>query len=133
MKFIRTHGVILTLAALVLTIYGLSRYRNRPLPFDSAKWKAATRASYYEPRFRMINDVKRMFEDGRIKTTRDALQHLGPPGQGAQPPFGKETTTTRYTYNLGPEHNALFPVDNDWLHIYFDLERNTTTYTVCPD
>lgn len=122
----------LTLALLTVAGVGLSGvavllkrglpYGSFLRPFDQATWcgpaSSAFVAGDLTPRQKMLGDVVRtvLKPGGRAATREAILAQLGPSETDA----ADNSSGQELIYRLGPEHDSLFAIDDDWLLIWFD-------------
>lgn len=114
-------GVSLYAGLVVYTLAGMGE--PRPIAFDAERWKAVSRQSTDNTRYRMHRDLVR--KHGLVGMTRaEVVDVLGPP------------TATNYfrewelVYWMGPEPG--FGVDSVWLLMRLEDDR-VTEYSVTTD
>src|SRR2546430_2202647 len=94
----------IVIGLIFVAIAATRKYRHRSILFDESRWKAARTDDDLDHRFRMVPSIEQMIAKGELQTREDFLAHLGPPAVDRG---------SMLLYNLGPEHNSLFRIDND--------------------
>jgi hypothetical protein len=118
---------LLLVAGLVLSAGSILLKRGLPYgsflrPFDRTAWCDPQSADWVDgdltPRQKMLGAVVRtVLPPGGIAATREAIvSHLGPPEKDDL--FAP--TRRGLSYRLGPQHDSMFAIDDDWLLIWLD-------------
>jgi hypothetical protein len=104
-------------------------YPRRPIEFNSAAWKSTTQPDF-EPRYRMVSNLMNLMDQGKIASRDAVFNALGKPDNGTD---ANSSGSDYWLYNLGPEHNSMFRIDNDWLELMFDKSGHLLSHRVRPD
>ena len=135
----------LTLALLLVAGVGLSGvamilkrglpYGSFLLPFDQTTWCDPASSGFVAgdltPRQKMLGGVVRtvLKPGGRAASREAILAQLGPSEDDA----ALASPGQELIYRLGPEHESLFAIDDDWLLIRFDESGQFQGFQIRPD
>ena len=135
----------LTLALLTVAGVGLSGmavllkrglpYGSFLRPFDQPTWCDPDSSAFVEddltPRQKMLGSVVRtVLKPGGQAATREAiLAQLGPSETDA----ADDSAGQQLVYRLGPQHESLFAIDDDWLVISFDERGRLLQFQIRAD
>ena len=116
----------LTLAYFVFVVPSSDDYRHR-LAFDAASWRQKSAdAADWPTRLRMVDSlIERRLLGGR--TQPEVVELLGPPDHTSK------WRDWDLVYHLGPEREALFRIDSEWLVIRLDSRRTVVSNRTVAD
>jgi MFS family permease len=131
---------LLLVAGLVFSAGSILLKRGLPygsflLSFDRDGWCDPKSADWVNgdltPRQKMLGAVVRtVLKPGGIAATREAIvSHLGPTEKDDQ----FDPTRGGLSYRLGPQHDSMFAIDDDWLLIWLDDHENFLRFEIRPD
>jgi hypothetical protein len=119
-------------------VLGIARTLPRPLPtgshiqsFDRAAWHAPHSAAYVDgditPRQKMLSDVVKSILPGRTRTELEDIL-----GSSLDTAYFKSTGRD-LIYILGPQRDAYFTIDSEWLLIWLDKGGRFERYAIMND
>lgn len=123
----------------LLSVVALGRALPNPLPsgshrleFDSVAWQAEGAAAFNKaditPRQQMLGSLLEQLDPSLAQT--DLEEMLGPP-HPPDYPYGAADADIHY--RTGPQRDALFGLDSEWLLIYLDDSGNFLRYEMYVD
>ncbi|MFM1801963.1 MAG: hypothetical protein RJA81_1315, partial [Planctomycetota bacterium] len=101
------------------------------MPFNKSLWTSPSSYQYVRgditTRQKMLGSVVQiLLRDGNRQSI---IANLGPPENNGF--FA--TSGCDYIYRTGPQRDSIFPIDDEWLLIWFDSNGNTLRYEISSD